>query len=102
MPRGARAKPAQHRVYNRFGFEINAVVGIIEMAPTPPGSEDFNVTLPARQLPTYRDVYECNGHQFPNTRHYHLIRQFTIMYDLGPASYDHYLIFGCPNGVPRE
>jgi len=47
-------------------------------------------------------VYECNGHAFPNDRRYHLIRQNTIVYNLAPASYHHYLMFGCPGGLPSE
>jgi len=92
----------QHSIYDRFSFEINAVIGPIDYPPLPPNHIVFNVTLPARQLPAYRDVYECNGHEFPNDRRYHMIYSEAILYDLAPASYHHFLMFGCPRGLPNE
>jgi hypothetical protein len=99
---GATQTFAQHSSSDRFTTEINAIIGPITYPPPPPDSFVINITLPAHNLPTYRDVYYCNGHIFPQDRRYHIILSETIMYDIYPAAYHHYLMFGCPNGLPRE
>jgi len=92
----------QHSLADRFTYEINAVVGPITYPPPPPDWFYINNTLPPHNLPKYRDVYYCNGHIFPQDKRYHMIKSDAIMYDIFPAAYHHFLMFGCPGGLPRE
>jgi len=92
----------QHGIADRFTAEINAVTGPIEIPDLPADAFLINITLPPHNLPEYRDVYYCNGHVFPQDRRYHIIRSDALMYNIYPASYHHFLMFGCPGGLPRE